>query len=74
MTEDILQWLFHQAPVAVVMGVGLYYFAMRDKRKDKEMREHHKEMIDITQKVTEALANNTNALTNLTQLIHKDHK
>jgi hypothetical protein len=72
MGEEVLQWLFHQAPVAVVMGIGLYYFAMRDKRKDREMNEHHKEMIEITKKVTEAIANNTNALTNLSQLIHKD--
>lgn len=69
MNETLLTWLLNQAPVAVVMGIGLYYFAKRDKRKDDESLEHHREQKAIIEKVTEALANNTNALTSLIEII-----
>lgn len=74
MTDTLLTWLLNQAPVAVVMGIGLYYFARRDKRKDEEAQEHHKEQKQIIEKVTAALVNNTNALTNLIEIIKKSSK
>ena len=74
MNDTLLAWLLQQAPVAVVMGVGLYHFAQRDKRKEKESLQHHKDHKEVIEKVTEALVNNTNALTNMIALISKAEK
>lgn len=62
MEEGLFTWLLDQAPVVVVMGIGIYLMYRGIEKKNKEIKELNAKILELTRETVEANQNLANTI------------